>query len=158
MQYYLAEFIFPENLSNLIELTLSGNFAKTLQSAIGFPFHDSRISDVSLKPTNCPLLQSLRLQDVNSAEFVCTLLRDVAPQIMFMEIQPVVLDSDDSLTLYRTLCPFFKHLKALEKLGHKWKNQVKRYSKGYMEGSLNFQFGAIWRKIDGVNLIQRLIY
>ena len=94
----------------------SSSFVKTLQSDTRFPPHGPWISEVSLKPTNVPLLQSLRLQDINSAEIVCILLRDVAPQIMFVVLKPAVMNSNDSLTMYWTFRPLVKHLKALEKL------------------------------------------
>jgi len=120
MDTRLADLVLPERLPNLTELTLSGNFTRRLPSPPGFRSQDFWLHCNSLKSKNFPLLKSIRLQDVDNAAAICILLRDVAPQVKLMEIQPtsIAMDpyDDSSLALYKTLCPLFQHLKTLEKL------------------------------------------
>lgn len=101
-------------LSNVRELTLSGNFRNTSSQQTDWPWMEA-----TLMPKYVPHLTSVRLLDIDDAELLNVLLIGVAHKLTSLVIQPSctgLTDNYSPRSVYSTLRPMIENLTCLESL------------------------------------------
>jgi hypothetical protein len=109
-------FIMLFMLTNIRELTLSGNFRNSIVNDNGNQDCSARV-DTTLQSKYVPHLTSIRLLDIDDAQLISTLLIGIAQQITSLEIQPSSTGMSDDYSprsVYTTLRPMIEALTLLE--------------------------------------------
>jgi hypothetical protein len=115
-------FIMLFMLTNIRELTLSGNFRNSTVNGNGSQECLARNTpwvDTTLQSKYVPHLTSIRLLDIDDAQSINTLLFGIAPQITSLEIQPSstgISEDYSPRSVYSTLRPMIETLTILESL------------------------------------------
>src|SRR5277367_3036621 len=109
-------FLIVYMLANIRELTLSGNFGSTeLSECVADTSSQSR----TLMPQHVPNLVSIRLIDIDEAEFLAVFLVGIAHRIASLVIQPSEKGRTQPYyppSVYTTLSPIIEKLSSLSSL------------------------------------------
>ena len=111
----VSPFIVLFRLSNIRELTLSGNFRSTSINNSGT--QECTVRDTTLHSSYFPNLTSIRLLDIDDAHLINILLLGIANKITSLEIQPSSTGMSDDYSprsVYTSLRPMIEALTALE--------------------------------------------